>query len=135
MADANGKSDDRARPCPAPGTRGGRRPGAREPGRTRAGADRGGNIRFEAKSGCHHIRFFGLGNGEFGLLEALEDGSGEEKFDSAHIAGTEGGLRGKRIGLSLVAVTGRFVLASLTAYDMRMALPGRDPVERRESRF
>ena len=57
------------------------------------------------------------------LLEALEAGSGEEEFDSAHVASTEGEVFAvAESGLSLVAVTGRFVLASLTSYDMRMAL-------------
>lgn len=57
------------------------------------------------------------------LLTALESGSGEEVFDSAHIAGTEGEVFAvTEAGLSLVAVTGRFVLASLTSYDIRMAL-------------
>jgi len=57
------------------------------------------------------------------LLQALEDGSGEEKFDSAHIACADGEVFAvAESGLSLVAVTGRFVLASLTSYDMRMAL-------------
>ncbi len=58
-----------------------------------------------------------------GLLDALEAGSGEEKLDSAHIASSEGEVFVVRESdLSLVAVTGRFVLASLTSYDMRMAL-------------
>jgi hypothetical protein len=58
-----------------------------------------------------------------GLLEALEAASGDEKFDSAHVAGVEGEVFAvSESGLSLVTVTGRFVLASLTAYDMRMAL-------------
>ena len=57
------------------------------------------------------------------LLDAVEAGSGDEKLDSAHIA-CEGGeaFVVSESGLSLVAVTGRFVLASLTSYDMRMAL-------------
>ena len=57
------------------------------------------------------------------LLEALDSSSGEEVFDSAHIAGADGEVFAvTEEGLSLVAVTGRFVLASLTSYDMRMAL-------------
>lgn len=57
------------------------------------------------------------------LLEALEHGSRGEVFDSAHIAGAEGEVFVvSEQDLSLVAVTGRFVLASLTSYDMRMAL-------------
>jgi hypothetical protein len=58
-----------------------------------------------------------------GLLNALEAGSGEEKMDSAHVAALDGEVFVvSESGLSLVAVTGRFVLASLTAYDIRMAL-------------
>ena len=58
-----------------------------------------------------------------GLLDALEAASGEERFDSAHIASENGEVFVvSESGLSLVAVTGRFVLASLTSYDMRMAL-------------
>ena len=57
------------------------------------------------------------------LMEAIEAGSGEEEFDSAHVAGADGEVfMVSESGLSLVAVTGRFVLASLTTYDMRMAL-------------
>jgi len=57
------------------------------------------------------------------LLDALEAASGEERFDSAHVASENGEVFVvSEAGLSLVAVTGRFVLASLTSYDMRMAL-------------
>jgi hypothetical protein len=57
------------------------------------------------------------------LLEALEAGSADENFDSAHVASTVGEVFVvSESGLSLVAVTGRYVLASLTSYDMRMAL-------------
>lgn len=57
------------------------------------------------------------------LLEALKAGSGDEVLDSAHVASEEGEVFVvEESGLSLVAVTGRFVLASLTSYDMRMAL-------------
>lgn len=57
------------------------------------------------------------------LIDALELASGSEEFDSAHIASTDGEVFVvKESALWLVAVTGRFVLASLTAYDMRMAL-------------
>ena len=57
------------------------------------------------------------------LLGALEAGSGDEKLDSAHVASTEGEVFVvTESGLSLVAVTSRFVLASLTSYDMRMSL-------------
>lgn len=58
-----------------------------------------------------------------GLARDLEAASGPEKFDSAHIASAEGEVFVvSESGLSLVAVTGRFVLAALTSYDMRMAL-------------
>lgn len=58
-----------------------------------------------------------------GLLRALEAGSGEEKPASAHVASDGGEVFAVcESGLWLVAVTGRFVLASLTTYDMRMAL-------------
>lgn len=57
------------------------------------------------------------------VLEAVEAGSGGEAVDSAHIAASGGEVFVVRdSGLELVAVTGRFVLASLTGYDMRMAL-------------
>ena len=57
------------------------------------------------------------------LLDALEEGSAGEEFDSAHIASAGGEVFVvSDSGLSLVAVTGRYVLASLTSYDMRMAL-------------
>jgi len=57
------------------------------------------------------------------ILDALEAASGDERFDSAHIASEDGEVFVvSESGLSLVAVTGRFVLASLTSYDMRMAL-------------
>lgn len=57
------------------------------------------------------------------LLAALEQGSGAEALDSAHVAGAEGEVFVvSEAGLSLVAVTERFVLASLASFDMRMAL-------------
>jgi hypothetical protein len=57
------------------------------------------------------------------VLEAVEAGAEGEAVDSAHIAGSDGEVFVVRdSGLELVAVTGRFVLASLTGYDMRMAL-------------
>gem|GEM_PF-1179789 len=57
------------------------------------------------------------------LLEALEAGSAGQTLDSAHVASTAGEVFVvTESGLSLVAVTGRYVLASLTSYDMRMAL-------------
>lgn len=57
------------------------------------------------------------------VLEAVEAGSEGETLDSAHVACAGGEVFVvSDSGLELVAVTGRFVLASLTAYDMRMAL-------------
>jgi len=57
------------------------------------------------------------------LLAAIEAASGEEEVDSAHIATAEGEVFVvSEGGYSLVAATGRYVLASLTTYDMRMAL-------------
>lgn len=57
------------------------------------------------------------------LVTALLEASGDEEFDSAHVAGAEGEVFVvSEAGLCLVAVTGRFVLASLTSFDMRMAL-------------
>lgn len=65
----------------------------------------------------------GWGESASELLQALAAGSGDEVPDSAHIASNGGEVFVVyEAGLSLVAVTGRFVLASLTAYDMRMAL-------------
>lgn len=57
------------------------------------------------------------------VLDALEAGAGEGPFDSAHVAGATGEVFvvAER-GYTVIAVTGRFVLASLTAYDLRMAL-------------
>ncbi|HMT04216.1 MAG TPA: hypothetical protein PKD76_01585 [Solirubrobacterales bacterium] len=57
------------------------------------------------------------------VLDALEAGAGEESFDSAHVAGATGEVFVvTECGFTVIAVTGRFVLASLTAYDLRMAL-------------
>lgn len=57
------------------------------------------------------------------LLREIQAGAGADDVDSAHVASADGEVFVVReSGLSLVAVTGRFVLASLTAYDMRMAL-------------
>ncbi|MGK2954556.1 MAG: hypothetical protein ACSLFI_02640 [Solirubrobacterales bacterium] len=56
------------------------------------------------------------------LLEAV-DSVRERPVDSAHLATESAEIFVVReSGLSLVAVTGRFVLASLTSFDMRMAL-------------
>jgi hypothetical protein len=57
------------------------------------------------------------------VIESVAAASPDEKVDSAHIACAEGEVFVvSDSGLELVAVTGRFVLASLTSYDMRMAL-------------
>jgi hypothetical protein len=56
------------------------------------------------------------------LLGALDRAGGRE-IDSAHLATPSGEIFVVREGgLALVAVTGRFVLASLTSFDIRMAL-------------
>jgi hypothetical protein len=56
------------------------------------------------------------------LLGAV-DAAGDREVDSAHIATDEAEVFVVRDGgLALVAVTGRFVLASLTGFDMRMSL-------------
>lgn len=56
------------------------------------------------------------------LLAAL-DGAGGKPVDSAHLATGEGEIFVVREGgLALIAVTARFVLASLTSFDLRMAL-------------
>ena len=57
------------------------------------------------------------------LVDSVLASSDSEALDSAHVATSEGEVFVvTEAGLLLVAVTGRFVLASLTAYDMRMAL-------------
>ena len=58
------------------------------------------------------------------LLEAVEAASGHDQaLDSCHIALEDGEIFiVKEEGLAMVAVTERFVLASLTGFDMRMAL-------------
>jgi hypothetical protein len=64
----------------------------------------------------------GWADGAIALLEAV-DSVGDREVDSAHVATGEGEVFVVRDGgLSLVAVTGRFVLASLTGFDMRMSL-------------
>ncbi len=56
------------------------------------------------------------------LLEAL-NASGSEQLDSSHIATEEAEVFVVTEGdLALVAATERFVLASLTSFDMRMSL-------------
>ena len=65
--------------------------------------------------------------GKFGpaaarLVDSV-DGAGHKPFDSCHIASDEAEVFIVREGdLTLVAVTERFVLASLMAFDMRMTL-------------
>ncbi len=50
-------------------------------------------------------------------------GAAVEEFDSAHVALDAGeAFVVSEAGLTLVATTGRFVLASLTGFDMRMCL-------------
>lgn len=64
----------------------------------------------------------GWGPAALELLEALR-ASGEGELDSSHVATGEGEVFVVTEGdLALVAVTARFVLASLTTFDMRMAL-------------
>jgi hypothetical protein len=54
---------------------------------------------------------------------ASVDSVRDRPVDSAHLATeTAEVFVVRQDGLSLVAVTGRFVLASLTSFDMRMAL-------------
>ncbi|MDQ2622155.1 MAG: hypothetical protein M3Y45_03850 [Actinomycetota bacterium] len=56
------------------------------------------------------------------LADAVE-AAAVESFDSAHIALNEGEIFVvAEAGFTLVASTGRFVLASLTGFDMRMSL-------------
>ncbi|MGK2931489.1 MAG: hypothetical protein ACSLFD_01725 [Solirubrobacterales bacterium] len=56
-------------------------------------------------------------------LLASVDAVRERPVDSAHLATeTAEVFVVRQDGLSLIAVTGRFVLASLTSFDMRMAL-------------
>lgn len=64
----------------------------------------------------------GWAEGAAALLGAV-DSAGDRPVDSAHIATGRGEVFVVREGdLALVAVTGRFVLASLTGFDMRMSL-------------
>lgn len=64
----------------------------------------------------------GWGDGAVALLDAV-DSAGDRPVDSAHLATDRAEVFVIREGgLSLVAVTGRFVLASLTGFDMRMSL-------------
>lgn len=56
-------------------------------------------------------------------LVAAVDRAGSKPFDSCHIAAAEAEVfMVREEDLSLVAVTEKFVLASLMAFDMRMAL-------------
>jgi hypothetical protein len=64
----------------------------------------------------------GWGSAALELLEALR-AAAEGDLDSSHVATEEGEVFVVTEGdLALVAVTARFVLASLTTFDMRMAL-------------
>ena len=64
----------------------------------------------------------GFGTAAVELVEVVE-GAGGKPFDSCHIASPDAEVFVVREGeLSLVAVTERFVLASLMAFDMRMTL-------------
>jgi hypothetical protein len=66
----------------------------------------------------------GWGRAAIGLLESLENvGPGE--LDSSHVTTEDAEVFVVReAGFALVAVTARFVLASLTSFDVRMALRG-----------
>jgi hypothetical protein len=64
----------------------------------------------------------GFGPAAVQLITAV-DRAGSKPFDSCHIAAPEAEVfMVREEDLSLVAVTERFVLASLMAFDMRMAL-------------
>ena len=64
----------------------------------------------------------GFGPAAVALITAV-DRAGSKPFDSCHIASPEAEVfMVREQDLSLVAVTERFVLASLMAFDMRMAL-------------
>lgn len=64
------------------------------------------------------------------VMDAVSAASPSDPVDSAHVASSSGEVFVvSDSGLDLVAVTGRFVLASLTAYDMRMALRDAASVE------
>lgn len=64
----------------------------------------------------------GFGAAAAVLVESV-DGAGGKPFDNCHIASAEAEIFIVREGdLTLVAVTERFVLASLMAFDMRMTL-------------
>lgn len=58
-----------------------------------------------------------------GELADAAEAAAVDEFDSAHVA-LDGGEAFVVVeaGMTLVATTGRFVLASLTGYDMRMSL-------------
>jgi predicted regulator of Ras-like GTPase activity (Roadblock/LC7/MglB family) len=64
----------------------------------------------------------GWGEDAVSLLKAVDEAGGRP-VDSVHIATEKAEVFVVREGgLALVAVTGRFVLASLTGFDMRMSL-------------
>jgi hypothetical protein len=58
------------------------------------------------------------------LLQAVGEASGgEREVDSCHVALENGEVfMVREAGMTMIAVTDRFVLASLTAFDMRMTL-------------
>lgn len=79
--------------------------------------DGGGAVLESSETGTSNF-----GPAAVGLIEAV-DGAGNKPFDSCHIASDDAEVFVVREGdLSLVAVTERFVLASLMAFDMRMTL-------------
>jgi hypothetical protein len=64
----------------------------------------------------------GWGKAAIRLLEALEK-AGPGELDSSHITTEDAEVfLVREAGLALVAVTARFVLASLTSFDVRMSL-------------
>jgi len=64
------------------------------------------------------------GRAAIALLEALEN-AGTGDLDSSHITTEDAEVfLVREAGLALVAVTARFVLASLTSFDVRMSLRG-----------
>ena len=73
-------------------------------------------------SGRHGSDRHEFGPAALELVGAVDEAGGKP-FDSCHIASQEAEVFAVREGdLSLVALTERFVLASLMAFDMRMTL-------------
>lgn len=63
-----------------------------------------------------------FGRSASGFAEAL-DAAGQGELDSSHVATEDAEVfMVSEAGFSLVAVTARFVLASLTSFDIRMSL-------------